>query len=319
MGNQIPKTIMKRPEQFERGSELIAKVLDQSVSEAEFGELQQLLEEDGALRHVYMQMVDQEVELGCCGSTISNKVRLFPPQLSRFVLAAAALVLISLLVFALFSLYSQNDDVQIVEPETEDPQPSETIVRSRPPRDVPPAPAIWAADFENGIPPGWEGEFVTTGLPEGSRGAIRTIPKSQDGREYRQLLPPASWAPGHVRIGANTHLHLTLKVEQAAAYDVFMLTHVPNPARSELQLYKFGEAVLWEGEGQWRRLSIPLKWFAWKDQATETFVEDDAFPEAGEIAWQLFISSSDPDFKVVIDEWRVDDIGTGEVVVGLVN
>ena len=317
---------MKRPQQFDLGSELISKLLDGSITEAEFARLHDLLADDADLRQVYMQMVDQEVELGCRGPAVAPEVTLFPRPIVRIALAAAAVLVASLLALALFSRLTRDSgdpDENIVE--TEQPQPPppptptpdepENVAETRPPRPVPPAPVQWIQDFEDGLPAGWEGEFVDTGLPDGSKGAVRTIAKSQDGSEYRQIVPPMSWAPGYASIGSNTHLHLTMKVERAAEFDLFMLTHVPNPARGEVQLYQFGQTILWEGgEGKWRKLSIPLKAFAWKNRETLSFVEDENYPEVGEVAWQLFVSAPNADLVLVIDDWRVDENGPGNVV-----
>jgi len=48
---------------------------------------------------------------------------------------------------------------------------------------------IFKATFENGVA-GWRGEHVTTGLPAGSRGAIRQI-------GGKGIASPGNWEPGH--------------------------------------------------------------------------------------------------------------------------
>ncbi len=316
---------MKRPQHFEPGVELISKLLDESITEAEFARLQDLLAGEADLRRVYLQMVDQEVELGCCEpfSASVPAIRRFPRRFGGLALAAAAVLVASLLALALFSWLARNsgdngekivDSEQLQPPMPPAPVPAPNVPDAPPLRRIPTAPAQWTQDFEDGLPAGWLGEFVDTGLPDGSRGGVRTVSKTQDGSEYRQIIPPISWAPGLVTIGSNTHLHLTLKIEQPAQFDLFMLTHVPNPARGEVQLYKFGQPILWEGAaGKWRRLSIPLKRFAWKNAETESFVEDDIYPETGEVAWQIFVSAPNAALELVIDEWRVDETGSGSV------
>ena len=295
------------------GLELISKLLDETISEDEFSTLHRLLEEDPGFRQLFMQAIDQEVELSCHQSATGGQQHR-APRISfarrTLLLAIVALLVVSLISIVVIETVRVTEEPEVVEtPPQPDVQPNpETKLR-----DVPSAADLWEESFEDGLPNGWEAEFVSTGLPPGSRGAIRTISKTEAGRNYRNITPPMAWAPGHIKVGSNTHLHITFRVDNAADFDFFMLTHVPDPKRNDISLYKRNGSRINAKPGTWRKVSIPLTEFQRKDAATETFV--DGGPESGEVVWQLFVSAPNPYFDLVIDHWRVDQEGPGVLTV----
>ena len=290
------------------GLELISKLLDKTISEDEFSILHRLLEDDPGFRQLYMQTIDQEVEFSCHHSEF--KTPRIPVGRRTLLLAIAALLIVSLFSIVVTKSIRKTEQPEVVKVPPQPDGQHDPVGNLRP---VPLAPDLWEQSFEDGLPNGWEAEFVSTGLPPGSRGAIRTISKTEAGRNYRNITPPMAWAPGYIKVGSNTHLHITFRVDNAADFDFFMLTHVPDPKRNDISLYKRNGSRINAKPGTWRKVSIPLAEFQRKDAATETFV--DGGPDNGEVVWQLFVSALNPYFDLVIDHWRVDQEGPGVLTV----
>lgn len=319
--------------------QLISSLLDGSISDADFDRLHIMLEDDPELRRVYMQSVDQDVELSFRPPDASNVIvfpfRWFP----RPALAAAAILAIAALI--LFLLLNKNPSgpdsldpstpvavnppptpetptVQPDPPSPSPPPPAPAPPRTPPTRPVPSTPDSWAVDFESGLPTGWDAEFASADLPRGSRGAVRTITKTSDESgntvTYRNITPPMAWGTGHFTVREDTHLHMIFKLEKTGHFDIFMLTHSRDPGRTDTMLYKFDNGQLWSSEGKWQKTSIPLAHFQGKNSDIGNFV-DNLPPMDGEVAWQLFISAANNDLQMVIDEIRVDRSGSGEFVI----
>lgn len=286
--------------------ELISKLLDETISEQEFAAFHEMLESSSSLRQIYLQAVDQEIELSCRESCELITVPFKEPLASRSnILGLAALIFLSLLaVFIFRPLDRANPSIVEIPPPSVDPGNL---------RPVPPAPDQWVENFEGGMPAGWEAEFVSTGLPDGSRGAIRTISLTKNGIDYRNITPPMSWAPGYVKVGPNTHLHITFRVDQFAYFNLFMLTHVTDPNRNDVGLYQHPGVAMNAKPGTWQKISVPLRLFQRKNANLGVFV--DGGPDEGEVVWQLFVSAANQDLDLVIDEWQVDQQGPGVVTV----
>ena len=149
-----------------------------------------MLEADSDLRALYIQLVDQEVELNChkAGAketAVARALRRKPLVEYFFLITAVSVIL------ALFFLFfesrmtekppSGEGPVVVERRGTPHSGAAESLLPpvpiGRPPPNVPPS---WSFDFEERIPSGWEAEFVAgnnaaADLPRDSQGALAPV------------------------------------------------------------------------------------------------------------------------------------------------
>lgn len=294
-----------KPNCYEELTRLVSALLDGQLSVQESARLESLLESDPAARSVYMQMIDQEIELSCLigPADIESKVSFLatlPPRGAeeavyggrrRMVLAAAAVLLLAGVVFAvLLSGRSRSDRITA-------------------PRHVG-EPGAWAADFESGALAQWFGRIVSDNLPAGSQYgvamAVRDYPPV--GPHYVIQLPE-DWKRGLFTLTTNSTLHVTYYLGTPGAVNVFMHTlPLEGKAYSMFQLFS-GQ---FPGRpNDWRTGSIPFSRFVRKVPGAGGGLEfAGGPPEPGErVTTLVFSSLQEIDF--VIDRIWITPTGSG--------
>lgn len=290
---------------------LSSRLIDNAITEEEFSELELLLCESHEAREIYLQCVDQEVELEVqvSGSPLAARSPVAWRRPAAWLAAAAAVVVLLLL----WRPWPPAGDPRIGDgppPAVEGQEPAPAPPRRR----VPPAPESWVARFESGLPPGWMGEWVQADLPDGSRGAARTVERRSGAILLHNLEPPMAFGSGYFSVHDDTRVHLTFKMEGGTWCDVFLMTHVPDPNEPPEAMYKFSLHVLEAQDGLWRRATIPISSFDKKNFATGQF-SDSGAPRAGEVAYQLFLSAANSNLSMTVDEIRVDREGPGVLLI----
>ena len=84
----------------------------------------------------------------------------------------------------------------------------------------------WNEDFEAGLPEDWRyGQWLSDGLPDGSRGAVRASRRSSlegiDSNEYRITLPKR-WTRGLWEIHEDSQLSMTYKMSHPGWFQIMM-------------------------------------------------------------------------------------------------
>ncbi|MBD3675227.1 MAG: FecR domain-containing protein [Planctomycetaceae bacterium] len=137
-----------------------------------------------------------------------------------------------------------------------------TVNASEPltPRDWPRRPDFWDIDFENGLPPGWQGRFVQDLLPEGSAGAAGSTPLPRNQRVTTQVQSPFESA-GLFFWHDDSVLNVTFKVQPPDWFHIDLLARTYHKSQP-LLTYCYVDAELWQSRpGEWRTVSIPLSEF----------------------------------------------------------
>jgi hypothetical protein len=176
--------------------------------------------------------------------------------------------------------------------------------------EIPAPPDQWQEDFEGGVPDGWEsGAPVSDDLPNGSRGAVRSVRVAGSDRVYYSIATPARWAHGLFAIHDDTHLHITFRIRESRWINVFVLTRTDEepPAFASNYIYDAGG---WWGDkpGAWHTVTIPLSEFRRLSPGG-----DGSF--TGELPFQIAINSPEGDPGLVIDRIWVTRDGPGAVEV----
>ncbi|NNE90377.1 MAG: hypothetical protein HKN23_01915 [Verrucomicrobiales bacterium] len=298
---------------------LISKLLDEGISDDELRELESALAADDRLRRTYLEYVDQQIEFSCLInahgiSKTSTGVIPFPGSRRKklaTLAAAAMLVLTGIAVFLVWKAGGLNQDEnvpEIVVPGSDGKSGSKDGKENSPDgmasvADPPDSPAasglLWEEDFEEGefALSGWEGEFVSTGLPQDSKGGLKTIRKELgDSRTQRLISLPRGFA-GRLELLPGTKLHLNAKIEDGSWFNLFMLGQTQT---GDFNLFKLSNEDLNLRHGEWITITIPFDQFQRKNADLDQFVTNLPAGE-GEFAFHLFFSSFDPDFTMTID------------------
>lgn len=171
---------------------------------------------------------------------------------------------------------------------------------------IPAAPVDWSVDFESGLPAGWQtGTFVTNGLPDGSRGAVRADRLRQDGHDLFNIVGASQWAYGLFETHPDSHLNFTFKMDHPGWLDIIICTRTVEgdpPAFSSN--YLFNDRGWWpQQSGTWATVSIPLSEFR--------RAAADQVPIEQVVPFSLVFSSPDGDRGLVIDRIWVTRGGPG--------
>jgi|GEM_PF-6057399 len=299
---------------------LLSKLLDETISEAEFEQLQARFADQPGLRSLYRQLIDQEIELSLepTGSVVTPSRDM--SNATKWLMGAVVLSALGILLFGLLYPGSPSPNPA---PSPPSPDAGPAVVakgKGQPvpqprPRRIPDGPEAWMVDFEDGLPEGWEARFVDTDLPKGSKGAAGTLATADKSGAHRYIQPPRSWSPGQVRVGSNTHLHLDLKVDRNAPFTIFLFTHVPDPSRKDVGMYVLGSELLPKLYPGWQEVSIPFSLFRRKETRGKVDVLVPAGPKPGEVVWQMLLDGPNAELDIVVDAWRVNQVGPGTLQV----
>lgn len=299
-----------KPENYEELTRLISALLEGRLSEPERARLDALLQADPRARWLYMQMIDQEVELSCllvpAGAQSDNREKILPLPQSlpaavtapsprrwrRWRLAAAAAVVL-LIGTALALVLSRN------------PSPAPTTISKQVIADLI-APDAWSEDFEQGQLRGWTGTLVSTNLPPGSRFGIATVVRDfPAGESVRTIQLPEDWHQGLFALTTGSTLHVSFRLANRAHINVFMHTIPSDPAVNGYEMYQLAGAPFWGRSGEWRTISIPFSQFVRKivvrPRGTREFVGGP--PQSGELTTTLSFSSVEQTDFVIDRVW----------------
>ncbi|MCI0541442.1 MAG: hypothetical protein L0Z50_40095 [Verrucomicrobiales bacterium] len=306
-----------QPKNYEELTKLISALLEGRLTERERTRLEALLQADSQARRLYMQMIDQEVELSCLlvpadvqdheRAKILPLIQCLPekPILSspkrwpRWRLAAAAAVL--LLFGTVFAVVVSRDHFW----EKPADAPQQPITNPR-------VPDKWIEDFEQGLLRGWVGTLVTSNLPPGSQyGIAAVVREDASGGDVRVIQLPEDWHRGLFALTTESALNLTYRIANRGHVNVFMHTIPSDPGVNGYHMYQLGTAPFWSaGFGEWRTVSIPFSQFARKvvvkPRGTREFVGGP--PQPGELVTTLSFSSMEK-IEFFIDRVWVTPMG----------
>lgn len=310
---------MKRHPQHEELQRLISALLDGRLSPEEHARLETLLAADPQARLLYMQMVDQEIELPCLVAALRDvdKAPVPPPvprsNLERSVARfsgwrgwalGAGCIFAGLIVQGMFwSLWIKPASV---------PQPILPATAAR---------ASWTEDFENGAATGWHGQLVTNDLPVGSKyGIAATLRVFPGGDRAYVVQLPEEWNRGLVAITTQSVLNVTYRLGNRTHVNVFAHTIPSESDEREYRMYQLTPGGGFPGRsGRWQTASIPFSSFKRKI-ATEpggalSFVGGP--PAAGEFITTLSFASVEPNDLVIDRVWITPTGPTREQIVPL--
>jgi hypothetical protein len=312
---------MNGPPEREELQRLISALLDERLSPEEHLRLEQLLAADPQARLLYMQMVDQEIELPCLVATVRDTDEA-PAQLPaqgsllrrsgttitfwRRWAFGVACALVGIVVFA--------------------------VVGSRvwfgnppPPTQIAPVLSVresWAEDFESGASAGWHGRLVTTNLPSGSQYGIAAIVKEYPaGAPSYVIQLPEEWNRGLVALTTGSTLNVTYRLGNRTHVNVFMHTISPEAGERKVEMYQLRSGGFPGRSGRWQTASIPFSSFVRKivvePGSSPTFVGGP--PRVGEPITTLSFSSMDPSDLVIDRVWIAPTGPAREEIVPLRN
>lgn len=285
---------------FDDTTRLISGLLDGGLSPDERVRLELRLEKDVETRRIYLQMVDQEIELACLVAPDRDRI---PGAVSAVIeeetpvararrsyagwwIAAAAAAAIALT--AVF-FWPRDTPIPVsVEPD------------------------VWSADFESGTAPGWVGGIVAEGLPAGSKFGLAAVRQVKPFGTVWGIEAPARWDEGFVSVTPASTLHITWRYNGSPLSDVFLHTLPPGASGNQPAMYRLTGSQFPGPAGQWQSATIPLARFVRKvpDSATGEMKFTGPPPAAGEaIAVLSFSAPHAVDF--VIDSIRILPAGSG--------
>ncbi|MFZ5832509.1 MAG: FecR domain-containing protein, partial [Planctomycetota bacterium] len=184
-------------------------------------------------------------------------------------------------------------------------------------RPLPQAPDRWSADFEAGLPEQWRyGQWIGSGLPEGSFGAVRATRQSAlDGSlvEHYRVTPPKDWTRGLFRIDDDTYLNFTYTMERPGWLSIMMGIRSDSPAPAHAGNFELQDSS-WSSiePGQWQTVSIPLTAFrrcvrgmAYNDCPLDP-------PPVGSAAYLFWFTTGESDRGLMIDRIWISRKGDAE-------
>lgn len=175
---------------------------------------------------------------------------------------------------------------------------------------IPKSPVEWSADFESGLPVGWDtGKFVTDDLPPGSKGAVQAVRLLYRKDVLFQIESTKNWAHGLFTAHKDSHLHFTFRMNKPGWFNIFICTRTNNsdaPAFSSN--YLFDDRGWFPSDpGKWSTVSIPLTNFRRLSRGDESIDEVTPF--------HVLFSSPEGDRGLVIDRMSITRGGPGFVEV----
>ncbi len=296
---------MNRDFQNEELTRLISGLLDQRLSEAEHERLEGLLAADPGARRLYMQMIDQEIELPCLVASaqgeaaarheipsrhnFNKKFGAAPTLWRRWIFRVAiAFGMVMLLAVFAASRWFGKTAVRV-------PQPIASSITGS-----------WSEDFESGASTGWHGRLVATNLPAGSKYGIAAVVKEFPGAEPSYIIQlPEEWERGLVALTTGSTLNVTYRLGNRTHVNVFMHTISPEPGERKVEMYQLRPVGFPGRSGRWQTASIPFSGFVRKivvePGGAPKFVGGP--PRAGEPITTLSFSSMEPSDLVIDRIW----------------
>jgi hypothetical protein len=295
-----------RGRDFERTTRLISGLLDTQLSANERAQLEVLLETDSEARRLYLEMIDQELELTCRFMPVTENVACQTPVACDVVQRAVAeekgagvgswwrrnlKIAAVLAVAGTIALWMRTR----VSPWGDDARRM---------------PSTWSADFEDGNARGWVGELTSDDLPSGSRFAIRAIRPDPIGAALTEIQMPANWQEGIFALSSSSTLNVSYRHTATHGWlNVFMHTSGADANVGQPSMFMLRPGHIPGPPGVWQTASIPFSGFVRKviDPATGQLAFIGDAPRAGEVVFALSFSGS-PNFDLVIDRiWVTHD------------
>ena len=291
------------PGHHEELTRLISALLDGRLSSDEQTRLEALLQADPQARRLYMQMIDQEIELSLLlrsevqessAAKILPLTEVVPLERARWLkrsrqwqLAAVAIVLLIGTALALVLSRDRGERQTAKMPVQQIPS---SLARE-----------TWKEDFESGLAPGWFGTLVSTNLPPGSKHAVTAKPRPWPEGVSHTIQLPEDWVNGLFTLTERSTLHLTYRFAKGTYVNVFMHALPADTGDSTPSMFQLRPTQSPRATQQWRTASIPFSQFVRKVEATPgappTFVGGP--PTAGErVAVLAFSSPEETDFVI---------------------
>jgi hypothetical protein len=288
-----------KPEHYDELTRLISGVLDDRLDSAERVRLELLLDSDPAARRLYLQMVDQEIELECLVlpeasaarasiATIETRARC---AWRRYAISAAAALITLLLV-----LWLRREDA------------------GPPLRRVSTTATSWSADFEHGSLAGWTGELVATDLPPGSTRGIRAIETKLSYGTFHTIAAPEDWRAGFASLTLDSTLHVTYRLREPTWINVFC--HTLGAGDGNAAMFQLVGSAFPGPAGKWQTASIPFSLFQRKvrDTAGGGLAFSGGSPVDGECVAALVFSAPHPIDFVIDRIWITPDGPASETI-----
>jgi hypothetical protein len=166
---------------------------------------------------------------------------------------------------------------------------------------TPPAPDIWTADFEDGLPDNWRiGQWVTDDLPGNSRGAVRSARWTIGARLYHAVRSNRR-ITGLFNVHEDTYLNFTYKLDQPGWFNLFAVVRHNDGGRRQTGNYAHKEEAWWQiPAGEWRTVSVPLTKFhkVIRGRAKDT---PEIHPQVGDAVNSIWFSTPKRDRGLTID------------------
>ena len=173
------------------------------------------------------------------------------------------------------------------------------------------ASSAWEEDFEEAWPKRWRaGHWIHYGLPEGSKGAARAEAR-EDAGGHAFLSTGREWADGLFRIGKETYLNLTYKLNARRWFLIRVDTRPEDYRGAYGSKFMFRSPKLWNVPlHRWHTVSIPISEF--RDASGMSEGES---PGVGDIAFFLLLWTHTPDPELFVDRIWVSQGPVEEAVV----
>jgi hypothetical protein len=295
---------MIRDPEREELTRLISGLLDDQLSSAEQERLESMLKADPHARRLYMQMIDQEIELPCLVASAEGKAAAQPLArdfgrerrrdptavgvLSRRWVFGAAIALGMMILLVTLAWFQKSQ-------------------RSQPVTPVVSAHDSWQEDFEGNLRASWYGRMVTNNLPAGSKYGIAPIVREYpEGDPSYVIQLPEDWNQGLFALTTGSTLNVTYRKGNRAHINVFMHTIPSELGPEQYAMYQLGGAAPFSGRiGEWLTVSIPFSQFVRKvavePGGARQFVGGP--PRAGERITTLVFSSVEEADLVIDRVW----------------
>jgi hypothetical protein len=282
-----------------------------------------LLETDAEARRLYIQLIDQEVELPCLvvsEATLAElnlvpvlPARRAPPRIQwrrRVQSLAAAVVLLAAALWALLPTVewrrkNEVNDVP-VPPGTREKKIPQAASSFRPS----PAPDAWKEDFESGTAAGWTGQLTAAGLPSGSGFGMTPVAMRYPDAIAYGIRMPEEWDQGLFQLAQRSTLHVTYRLGPGGNVNVFMHTIGTASDGYEFQMYQLRPSQAFRNTGEWLTASIPFGQFVRKIpvQPGGNMAFAGGPPQAGELVTTIMFSSPS-EIDLVIDKVSITPDG----------
>lgn len=304
-----------KPENYEELTRLVSALLESRLSAPERARLESLLQASPQARRLYMQMVDQEVELPCLmvpgrregnerdkispliESSFAESLVTSPKRKVYQKLAAAAAVL---LIGTALALVIWRNGLQKASVHGPKPEITDALARQ-----------TWSEDFENAARSPWYGRLVTNNLPPGSQYGITAVVREYPaGGSAYVIQLPEDWRRGLFALAAGSTLNVTYRLGNPSYVNIFMHTIPVEPLAVGYEMYQLKVDRFPGRPGPWQTASIPFSQFVRKvtvePEGTRQFVGGP--PRTGELVTTIVFSSVEP-LDFVIDQVWVTATG----------